>query len=577
MKKISALVLILLIAAAVFLILKSRAPEIPFAAMFPEGAVAYLGVNDGAKLADDIEKSGFWRGLSGTGCVKEAAESARESLRSEGIPVDSLKALDILLGKKSAIAFYGRESRFGLSALVGVMRVGVLERLLGRIRNELRGVPSGSYGGMEIYSFQILALPPIGGVYARAGENGLFALSLTHSMDALREMIDLKEGRARKSLSRDETFRVGMGKPLQGRSAPTGYAYLDLRALQKEAQVLALLENRIRQTNSSAAEWLSRFLKTHFPIISYGGYFYCEKGFAATLRARLEQPTICAATPRRLNLLSRVPEGTVALTDCRIGDAKALWGACKAQVMAKPLMGFLGDVQGRYGINLEKDVLPWVGEEAALLLSNIQTGGLLPIAKAGLMVSVKDRVAAQKTLLKIMERISQPSADATQETWSFLKPHVSTREYAGEEVKTLSYPLPGFSPSFACMGNCLIVGLDRASVETIIDVGKGNGRSILAEEKFSSLMGRVPKDLTQVSYFDCDRLREIGEGMASWYLAIKGFATPPEEKERADRIARMKSDIPKIFAALKVFQAALVASTQSGDTIDHSVILRLQD
>ncbi|MCX6354224.1 MAG: hypothetical protein NTZ78_04890 [Candidatus Aureabacteria bacterium] len=577
MKKFSVLVLVILIICVVFLIIKSRAPEIPFAALFPEGAVAYLGVNDGAKLADDIEKSGFWRGLSGTGCVKEAAKSAREGLRSEGIPLDSLKALDILLGEKSAIALYGRESRFGLSVLAAVKTEGDQERLLARIRNEFRGVPAGSYGGMEIYSFQIFALPPIEGVYARAGENCLFALSLTNSMDALREMIDLKEGRARKPLSKDETFRAGMGKPLQCGSAPTGYAYLNLRALHKEAQVLALLENRIRQTNPSAAEWLSQFLKTRFPVISYGGYFCREKGFAATLRTRLEQPTVCAATPRRLNLLSCVPAGTVAFTDFQIGDAAAVWGACKTQVMATPLMRLLGDVQARYGINLEKDILPWVGEEAALLLSDIQTGGLLPIAKAGLVVSVKDRVAAQKTLLKIMERICQPSADAAQETWTFLKPHVSTHEHAGEEVRTLSYPLPGFSPSFACMGNYLVIGLDRASVETIIDAGKGNGRSVLAEEKFASLMRRAPKELTQVSYFDCDRLREIGEGVANWYLAIKGFATPPEEKERADRIARMKSDIPRIFAALKVFQAALVASTQNGDAIDHSVAIRLRD
>ena len=586
MKKLMAIVFIAVVVLVAFMLLRGAAREIPFADVFPAGAIGYLGVRGGAELVHDLISSNSWKKLSGAESVREFTREARAKIERGGAPVPAFRALAALLGEHAAAAIYGKESRFGRSVLAAVSTREKREAILTLVRSGLGGKASGSYRGRELYSFRIPALVGLEGVYARGGEISMAVLSQSNPMDLMKAAIDLSAGEGGRPLSVDKSFRRGLGAPLRGVGTLLGCAYLDLKALEKEFQGLkTVIAERMRERNLGAAAAVARAGVGQFPCLSWGGYLYRHHGLVGRLRTRLdvarmgaEQRALFEGGAGKLNLLGYAPGETIAVTDSRLGNIRAALKWYRAQAGPSQAMSILSLCEKRFGINFEREVLPWLGEEMSLQLSDVLTGGLLPVARVGLILSVRDRSAAEKTLTALMEHIAQPPAtQGQQKPWAFLKPVITSEEYKGEKIKTLAYPIPGFSPSFAVKGRYLIAGLDRSSVQTIIDVGAGARDSILSSGKFAEMRKALPGRLNQLSYIDCERALEAGEGVVRWLLAVKRLTTAADNPEKAKELEKVETDLPRIFTALRVFHAAMAASTVRGDTIEQYLILRMRD
>lgn len=568
MKKV--IVLIVLAAAFILLMVNRRGPEIPYADVFPRGAIAYVGVNDGAALVRDILGSQAWKELSGVGTVRKGIETSRVKLEHRGSPVASARAIGTLLGEKAAVALYGKESHFGLSLLGAVESREMQERILARLRSGLGATPTGSYGGMDIYAFTLPSQAGLEGVYARRGSLGMVAISRSKSLDLLRQAIDLRQGKTKGALSGDSMFIAGCGKPLRGKGNPSCCVYINAMAMEKDFASLKRLAEVLGKGGTVA-----RLGGVQSAVVSCGGYLYRDKGIVGTIRTRVDPRQITAVKASTMSVLRRVPRGSVALVASRVGDPRAAWRWWNAM-----WPGALGpeQMEKKFGIDVEKEIIPWVGDEMAFYLGNVQAGGLFPIVQAGLIVATRDPAATEQSLTRIMKGIAGPAAPSGQQgAWAFLKPQIITSEHGGKKITTLKYPIPGFSPSFACSGDYVFAGLDRTSVEGAINADAGQGDSILGDATFSELRAMAPRRLTQLSYLDCGRALEIGEGVAKWLIAIRKLTLPPEEIEKAERLARIEAELPRVLSSLKVFRVALSAASQQGDAIDQVYAIRTAD
>jgi len=563
MKKLMAIVFIAVVVLVAFMLLRGAAREIPFADVFPAGAIGYVGVRGGAELVDDLIGSNAWKKLNGVESVRDFTREARAKIERRVAPLPAFRTLPALLGEEAAAAVYGRESRFGRSVLAAVSTRDEGEAILTLIRSGLGGKASGSYKGRELYSFRIPTLIGLEGIYARGGKTSIAVLSQSNPMDLMKAALDLSAGEGGRPLSGDKSFRAGLGPPLRSAGTLLACGYLDPKAIDRECEGLTTkMVARIRERFPIASEAVMKAV----PCASWGGYLYRNHGLVGRSRMRLDGARVSAGQRARLEggsakleLLRYAPGETIALSDSRLGNIRA--------------MDSLSLCEKRLGINFEREVLPWVGEEVSLQLSDVLTGGLFPVPHAELILSVKDRSAAEKTLTAMMECIARTPP----QTWAFLKPEISREEYRGEMIKTLAYPIPGFSPSFAIKDRCLIVGLDRSSVQTIIDVGEGTRDSILSSGKFAEMRKVLPGRLNRLSYIDCERALEAGEGVVRWLLAVKRLTTAADNPEKTKELEKVETDLPRIFTALRVFRAAMAASAVRGDTIDQYLILRMRD
>jgi hypothetical protein len=398
--------------------------------------------------------------------------------------------------------------------------------------------------------------------------------------------IDLSAGEKGSPLSADKNFMKLMGKPMRGSGTLVGCACFDVKTLEKEFEDLkTTIVKRIREKNPEAAAKVANAGMKQFPWLSWSGYLYRQQGLAGKICMRLDEGRLSAEQRAlfeddtgKLELLGFVPRGAIAVSDSYMGNVSAAWKWYKTQIWPPQVTNVFTLCEQRFGIDFERDVLPWLGEEICLQVSDVVTGGLLPLPRVQLMLAVKNRKEAQKTLSSLMEHFAQPPSSQTPRKWAFLRPEIRDEEYKGEKIKTLIYPIPGISPSFTFRDRCLIVGLDRSSVQTIVDVASGAGDSLVSDPRFAEMKKVLPEKLQQVNYVDCERACGAAEGVLWWFLSVKRLTTnSSDEPEKAKELERIKADLPQLFAALKVFRALLTASVVEDDVIDQYFVLRMKD
>ncbi|MEJ2745863.1 MAG: hypothetical protein P8123_09305, partial [bacterium] len=396
MKKLLVLILIVIIALAAFWVSRRPALKMPFADTFPSGAIGYVGVQGGAAQVRDLTGSNFWKKLSGIESVKEFTREASSKIEESGEMAAAFETLTAILGEEAAVACYGRESKFGRSVIVAA-----------RTR--------------DLYSFRLP--PPVGleGAYAKGGGISIAAVSRSNPMDLVKAALDLSVGEGGKPLSSDKNFMALMGAPLRGGGTLVGCACFDVKTLEKELQGLkAAIVKRMSEKNPAAATTLANAGMGQLPCLSWGGYLYRERGLAGKLHMRLdrarlsaEQRSLLKGGVGKLKLMGFVPKGVIAVSDSHMGNLREVWKWYKTQAWPAQTINILSLCEKRLGIDFERDVLPWIGEEICLQLSDVATGGLLPVPRAQLVMSVKDRKAAERSLSSMMERFAQPPSAQT--------------------------------------------------------------------------------------------------------------------------------------------------------------------
>jgi hypothetical protein len=576
-------ILVVIIVAAVVLLMRPVPPRAPFAEMFPPGAIAYAGMKEGRSLANDILMSNCWKGLSAVESVRRFTGGARAAFENAGAPSLALKAFAELLGTRAAVAVYPKGSRYGTSVLAAVTMGGPRDPLLDVAKDGMGGKPAGDYGGMELISFSMPRSGGIQGVYAHRGDTGIVALSETHAMDLAKAAIDLKEGRERKSLAADAQLKSGVGEPLRG-GALLGCIYLDVQALRRDFGSFPAIERALRQSVPGAGA-LRGMVGGRLPVLTWGGYLYRDRGLIAKTRTRLDTSMMKAGEraaygvkPGKLGSLAFVPDGVVVFSASRMGDLKSAWKPNAAQPAGDPLVTLLSLAEEKIGVDLDRDVFPWLGDEVGIQISDVLTGGLFPIAQVELILKTKDRAHAERAAGRAMQKFARPAPAAGQpEPWAFLMPQVRSDEYRGEKMATLSYPIPGFAPSYALLGDYLVIALNASSVHETIDVRQGERKSILGGEKFAEMRRHLPGRLNTLTYLDCERALDVGGRVLAWFLAVKKLAGPSDDPDKARQAAQVEADLPAILSALKAFRAALSGSAVRGDVVDQVVVLRVQD
>ncbi len=577
MKKLLAALLLLVLAGFVWVLASRGRFEPPFAGAFPSGAIAYAAVKDGGALAREVGGSNFWKALRDIESIGAAAPGPGRTAAVAAVPA----ALSRMLGEEAAIAFYGEKSPFGTSVLFAVKGPEAREALRALARTTRRRAETGE--GMERCAFEVPGAPGLRGACAADDAAGFAAVSSRDPELLLKAALDLRAGAGGvEPLRNDRRFRAGIGKPPRGAGGSLlACGWMNDEAIEAAARSSAAAAGLAAANVPAAARSLAASAE-RFPAVSAGGYLFRDRGFHGSLRTRVdrarltaEQQAVWPAASGTLGALALAPKGTILVSAARIRNAAAAWELFRAD--ANPVGSAVAGWLSRHGIDFERDVAPWVGDEVSVQLSDVRTGGLFPLAGAELIVAVKDRRAAERAVVRLMEAMGGGGAAGAGQAWDFLRPTLSRSAHRGVEVTTLGYPVPGLSPSFAFVGDRLVVGLDRASVHDIVDTAAGVREPLSSDAVFAAMRAAAPARLNSFAWIDGERALRAGEGVLAWALAVKRLARSVSDAPVPESELRLEADLPRICAAAGVVRAAMTASACGDDTVEQYFAVRLQD
>lgn len=156
----------------------------------------------------------------------------------------------------------------------------------------------------------------------------------------------------------------------------------------------------------------------------------------------------------------------------------------------------------RLPFDLGKNLLPWAGDEMAVVLAELVPTALAPLPSVALIVEVRDHEEAVRTLQQLEQSFgSLPMLGSAE----FLD--VS---YGGKTYRSLAQPvLEVLAPSYLQDGDLVFLASTRELLQQIIDTRRAGRHTLLRDATFRPFGNFVPGDASLVVYADQTKLHHV--------------------------------------------------------------------
>ncbi len=167
------------------------------------------------------------------------------------------------------------------------------------------------------------------------------------------------------------------------------------------------------------------------------------------------------------------------------------------------LQGTLEDLAVETDLDVEEEILSWMTGEYALFLApgkeiEERTALGIPSFQLGLLFQVKDQEAVAATMQKVEQVLVEEAGLPT----SFY-----SEEIDGVDVRVIpGLETMGYLPGYAFVEDFLVIAIDRASFESVIQAGQEKGARLTAAEEFAAVYQKLPEKNTSLFYLDVGTL-----------------------------------------------------------------------
>jgi len=538
--------------------------------MLPEGALVVLRGND---------LEGFWTRLQGTRLyaelaaiedVREAfgpmAESRREFQARTGMELDPGTIMAIF-GDRFDLGVYGqlREDRPDALLVADVRDETVVRELLQALETRLAQEHEAAFVDMEYEGTTIRA----GAVSDTEGD------SLFHAMDGERLIVatsqariesglDTSSGRAEGATMADDARFVDVTSRLGGNAL---LIYFDQEAIREASEAAA---SDAEEEGEAAARRL-RAASLAFGDFQIADGFawgvrWVESGIQGESVARVPEDTrselarMFTASPGEVRTLSFQPVGTMVYGAINSLDAGIVYQelkryAVEATRIQLDVAGTADSLQAdslidrnleafeaRSGIDLEEDLVAWIGSEVAFAIAGVDRTGFFPIPESALTVAVADRARAEAFFGKLEGLLSAMARDRASIPLQW-----QTDEYEGETIRYAPTPLgEGLAISYTVGSEFAVVATSRGLARRMLDARAGRVEAMPSNPDFGAMTEFYPQRVTSIGFADLESIFTEVESLMGTLGQMSGNASSTDSDATSDQILRAMKNAPRM-------------------------------
>ncbi|MCX6348756.1 MAG: hypothetical protein NTV79_04535, partial [Candidatus Aureabacteria bacterium] len=389
--------------------------------------------------------------------------------------------------------------------------------------SDQQSLQEGEHEGIPFVEFRPTGVFPFSSAYAFSGDCLLFLVSPLRAGDQLAEALALvrKKGRGA-SLASLPGFQ-GMSGSLPAVSSPRLFCYLRtdrLAALWGGGALVGIEAPGVKEWQGLEAHLRQRIGVTR----ALGGAVWLKQGLRGWLRRELDLEKVKEIYGEKLLSLWRPPSRRFAALRFAPADAAGVWAGTgdfpllweRARIewrMLAPLLdeSARNDLEGakrEMARAVETDLLPWLGDEAAILLNRLASPGLLPLPDAALAIRVKDEAAAARGVEKLVA------------AWIGSRPIVPVKSRRGGREITSLPVAPFFQPAWTLAEGYLIAGTSAATVEKTIGLFGKEGGGLLQDRDFERVTAVVPPEGERFLYLAAARLGDEVAQIVRWWASL---------------------------------------------------------
>ncbi|HPN66706.1 MAG TPA: DUF3352 domain-containing protein, partial [Candidatus Omnitrophota bacterium] len=196
------------------------------------------------------------------------------------------------------------------------------------------------------------------------------------------------------------------------------------------------------------------------------------------------------------------------------------------------------------GINIENDLIPALGDETGMCLTDINLDGMIPMPHFVIFLKVDKKEAIDRLLAKFTQGGSMQS-----------------ESYKGTDIKYMNLPFGmAFQPAFCYAGDYFLFSLGREPIKGSIDSYSGAAKSLFENEDFKSVNHGLMDPANKVTYLKVDTLLQKGKGICDWAVRWLTFMSEQQKKVKemmAAQTDKLKAEIQSLEKELADINAKI--------------------
>jgi hypothetical protein len=170
------------------------------------------------------------------------------------------------------------------------------------------------------------------------------------------------------------------------------------------------------------------------------------------------------------------------------------------------------------GLDIEEDILSWVGEEVSFSIAGVDRSGFFPVPEFAFAIASKDQGRANAFFQKFETLL----ADAARERAS-MPVSWQAEEHEGQTIRFAPTPVgEGLSISYVVTNDFALVASKPALVRQMLDARTGRAEALPSNPGFGALTDFYPQQVNGIGYVNLEELMTQIQGVMGTFGPMTG-------------------------------------------------------
>ena len=194
------------------------------------------------------------------------------------------------------------------------------------------------------------------------------------------------------------------------------------------------------------------------------------------------------------------------------------------------------------GLDIEEDILSWVGEEVSFSIAGVDRSGFFPVPEFAFAIASKDQGRANAFFQKFETLL----ADAARERAS-MPVSWQAEEHEGQTIRFAPTPVgEGLSISYVVTNDFALVASKPALVRQMLDARTGRAEALPSNPGFGALTDFYPQQVNGIGYVNLEELMTQIQGLMGTFGPMTGAS--PDSASTANLVLQALKNAPRLGA-----------------------------
>ncbi|HEY7472493.1 MAG TPA: DUF3352 domain-containing protein [Gemmatimonadota bacterium] len=523
----------------------------------------------------DVEA--FWTRLKGTRLytelaaipdVREAfapiAESQREFQAETGLALDEATLMPIF-GRKFDLGFYGQlpKDRADLVLVASIEDEARTQTLLETLEAKITEEKGATFADEDM-----------AGTHVRVGRNEGDEV-LFYSIADQRLVMATTRTRMQGALS--------LGGEAQSMASTADYeavirklpeaaitVYVDQRAMKEAAERAAAADTAAGAPETLQSERLraaTSALEDYQLASAVGfGIYWTEAGLRADAYTKLPAgdrrglAAMMTRSPSAIRTLPFQPVGTLFYGAMNSVDAKLMYDelrryAVEATRIQMDVAGTadslqadslvanqLAAFQSESGIDVEADIVSWVGNEVSFAIAGVDKTGFFPVPEIALTIATRDPAKSREFLSRVETLVGQAAAERASIPLQW-----QGEEHQGQMLRYAPTPMgEGLSLSYVVTDDFVLLGSSRGLLKRMLDARGGGQQALPSNPGFAEMTEFYPSEVNALGFVNVEQILTEVQGLMTTFGGMAGGAAAADTSSSTYKVMQAMKNAPRM-------------------------------